>query len=142
VTGKQTLRAVVEAWNSHDVERILRLFHEDYENDQAPLPPMRGLAAYREHLERWFAAYPDLRVEILTLVAEGDTVCMEARLETVATGRGFFGEAPRGRRENRAMDVFVLREGKVWRQRGYWDFSLYTGRVAPVLDAASSVSLD
>jgi predicted ester cyclase len=136
MNAKETLFAVCDAWNSHDLDRILALFHEDFVNDQQPLPVMHGLAAYREHLERWFEAYPTLRVEFLTVVAEGDTVCTEARLETEPVGAGFFGAPPEGRRENRAMDVFVLRDGKVWRQRGYWDFSLYTGRVSPLVEDA------
>jgi steroid delta-isomerase-like uncharacterized protein len=131
-----TVRALVEAWNSHDVERICAFFHDDFENHQAPLPPVIGLDAYRRHLGEWFAAYPDLRLEIVSLFCEGDLVC----LETKATGtpaHTFFGvEAPHGR-DNRALDVLELRDGRVRRQRGYWDFSLWTGAPSPLVTAAN-----
>jgi predicted ester cyclase len=124
--------ALVEAWNSHDVERICAFFHEDFENWQAPLPTVRGLPAYREHLERWFSAYPDLRLEIVTLFAEGELVCLETRATGSPVGR-FFGREPAAAEGvNRALDVLVLRDGKVWRERGYWDFSLFTGERSPL----------
>jgi predicted ester cyclase len=131
-----TVRALVDAWNSHDVERICAFFHHDFENHQAPLPPVIGLDAYRRHLGEWFAAYPDLRLEIVSLFSEGDLVC----LETKATGtpaRPFFGvDRPRGT-DNRALDVLELRDGLVRHQRGYWDFSLWTGAPSPLVTAAN-----
>jgi steroid delta-isomerase-like uncharacterized protein len=131
-----TVRALVDAWNSHDVERICAFFHEDFENHQAPLPPVIGLEAYRRHLAEWFAAYPDLRLEIVTLFSEDDRVCLETRA-TGTPARSFFGvEAPRGR-DNRALDILDLRDGRVLRQRGYWDFSLWTGAPSPLVTAAN-----
>lgn len=129
---KEIVRALVEAWNSHDIERICSFFHEDFENDQAPLGVVRGLDAYRKHLREWFAAYPDLRVEIETLFAEGELVSLETRSVGSGAGPFFRVEPERGKRVNRALDVLVLRGGKVWRQRGYWDFSLWTGHRSPL----------
>ena len=131
------VRTLVDAWNSHDVERICAFFHEDFENWQAPLPTVRGLDAYRAHLAHWFRAYPDLRLTIVTLFADGDRVC----LETSATGSpvaAFFAAEPTANgRVNRALDVLELREGRVWRERGYWDFSLFAGAPSPLADGAS-----
>jgi predicted ester cyclase len=131
-----TVRALVEAWNSHDVDRVCAFFHEDFENHQAPLPAVIGLDAYRWHLREWFTAYPDLRLEIVTLFGQGDLVCLETRA-TGTAGHSFFGvEAPRGD-DNRALDVLELRHGRVLRQRGYWDFSLWTGAPSPLVTAAN-----
>ena len=130
--SKAIVAALVDAWNSHDVDQICAFFHEDFENWQAPLPPVRGLDAYREHLERWFAAYPDLRLEIVTLFAEGELVCLETRATGSPDGRFFGSEPARAEGVNRALDVLVLRDGKVWRERGYWDFSLFTGERSPL----------
>lgn len=137
--AKELVRALVDAWNGKDVEEICSFFHEDFENWQAPLGVVSGLDAYREHLRTWFEAFPDLRLEIVALFAECELVC----LETAASGLGrpssrFFGVSPaRGERVNRALDVLVLRDGKVWRQRGYWDFSLWTGRPSPLASDAA-----
>jgi ketosteroid isomerase-like protein len=134
----EIVQNVVAAWNSHDVERICSFFHEDFENWQSPLPPVRGLASYREHLRTWFRAYPDLRLEIVTLFAEGELVC----LETLASGSAaapFFDVEPRAAAGvNRALDILVLRDGKIWRERGYWDFSLWAGEVSPLARSIGS----
>jgi predicted ester cyclase len=131
-----TVRALVDAWNSHNLERICAFFHADFENHQAPLAPVIGLEAYRGHLGEWFAAYPDLHLEIVSLFSEGELVCLETR----ATGTpacSFFGvKAPRGH-DNRALDVLELRDGRVLRQRGYWDFSLWTGAPSPLVTATN-----
>ena len=121
------VRSLVDAWNSKEIEWISSFFHEDFENHQLPLPVVRGLEAYREHLRRWFEAYPDLRLEIVTIFARGNRVCLETRAEGTP-GATFFGVEPVPKRVNRALDIIELRDGKVWRQRGYWDFSLWTGR--------------
>lgn len=134
--AEQIVFELVEAWNSKDVDRICTFFHDDFENDQAPLPVVRGLAAYREHLQRWFDAYPDLRLKIVTLFSDGDLVCLETRA-TGSPRTAFYGvDAPR-RSVNRALDILELRNGKVWRQRGYWDFSLWTGHVSPLVDRSA-----
>jgi predicted ester cyclase len=104
-SSEAVVRDLVEAWNSHDIERICGFFHDDFENWQAPLPLVQGLAAYRRHLEHWFAAYPALRLEIVTLFAAGDRVCLETRA-TGTPSSMFFGVVAggeSGERENRAQ---------------------------------------
>jgi predicted ester cyclase len=126
------IRLLIEAWNSHDCGRIATFFHEDFENHQLPFAPIVGLPAYLEHCRHWFSAYRDFRIEVVTLFGELDLVCLESRGEGTRTGV-FFGCEPSGTTEvNFALDVFEFRAGKVARERGYWDFSVATGRLAPM----------
>jgi steroid delta-isomerase-like uncharacterized protein len=57
----------LEAWNSHEVERLLALMTEDieYRDDSWP-KPMRGHADVREFLEAIWRATPDMTFELLT----------------------------------------------------------------------------
>lgn len=127
----RTVVWLIDAWNSHDRGRIRPFFHDDFENHQLPFPPVIGLAAYLEHCGHWFEAYPDFRIEAVTLFGEGELVCLESRGEGTRV-HCFFGEEPSGRREvNFAIDVFEFEDGKIRRERGYWDFSVATGRPAP-----------
>jgi predicted ester cyclase len=128
----EIVRELVDAWNSHDIERIAAFFHDDFENWQLPIPTVRGLDAYRDHLRHWFAAYPDLRMEIVTLFADGDSVCLETRGVGTSSAPFFGGAGDSASNENRALDILELRDGKVWRERGYWDFSLFTGSASPL----------
>jgi predicted ester cyclase len=145
---EENLRAVerlIEAWNSHDLERIRPFFHDDFENHQLPFAPVIGLSAYLEHCRRWFDAYPDFRIEAVSLFGQGELVCLESRGEGTRRG-GFFGNEPSGRREvNFALDVLEFEDGRIRRERGYWDFSVATGGPAPMAgghtDAASAFFL-
>jgi predicted ester cyclase len=125
------MRALQEAWGSHDLERIAQFFHDDFENHQTPFEPVIGLAAYLRHCAHWFAAYPDLRFELVSVFGQGDLVCLEQR--TLGTSRSdFFGNQARRREEVvLSCDVFEFRDGKIARERGYWDFSVTTGKLAP-----------
>lgn len=125
------MRGLQAAWASHDLDRIAAFFHHDFENHQVPFEPVIGLEAYLQHCARWFDAYPDLRFECVSMFGQGNLVCVENR----ATGTGeaaFFGAVPVGRQAIfESCDVLEFRDGKVARQRGYWDFSVVTGGVAP-----------
>jgi steroid delta-isomerase-like uncharacterized protein len=125
------VRRLLAAWNSHDLERIGAFFAEDFENHQLPFPPVVGRAAYLEHCRHWFQAYPDFALEALTLFGEGDIVCLETR-GTGTRREAFFGNEASGRREaNYALDLLEFRDGLIVHERGYWDFSVYTGEPAP-----------
>jgi AcrR family transcriptional regulator/predicted ester cyclase len=130
--SKEIVATLVDAWNSQGIERICSFFHDDFENWQAPLPTVRGLSNYREHLRTWFTAYPDLRLEIVTLFAEGELVCLETRATGSPAGLFFNVEPTAAAGINRALDILELRDGKVWRERGYWDFSLFSGQPSPL----------
>jgi predicted ester cyclase len=128
----RAVRRLIDAWNSHDLGRIEPFFHENFENHQLPFAPVIGLAAYLEHCRHWFTAYPDFHLTALTLFGQGELVCLESRGEGTRVAP-FFGEPPGGRREvNFALDVLEFADGKVKRERGYWDFSVATGRPAPM----------
>jgi len=127
----EAVRRLVDAWNSHDLDRIGGFFHEDFENHQLPFPPVMGRAAYLEHCRHWFEAYPDFRMEALSLFGQAELVCLESRGSGTRHG-DFFGNEPSGRREvNYALDILEFRDGLIARERGYWDFSVATGRPAP-----------
>ncbi len=125
------MRGLQEAWASHDLDRIAAFFHPDFVNHQTPFEPVIGLEAYLRHCAHWFEAYPDLRFECVSMFGQGDLVCVENR----ATGTreaGFFGTGSSSREELfESCDVLEFRDGKVACQRGYWDFSVTTGEVAP-----------
>jgi predicted ester cyclase len=125
-------RRLVDAWNSHDLSRIATFFADRFENHQLPLPPVIGLPAYLEHCGRWFEAYPDFRIEIVTLLGRGELVCLESRASGTRS-EAFFGARPTGTRDvNCALDILEFEGGQIVRERGYWDFSVATGRVAPM----------
>lgn len=80
VQGRPTfLDRVCGATNSHDVERIVECFTEDYLNE-TPAHPSRGFQGRDQVRRSWtriLAAVPDLEAEVVRSDQVGDTVWSE-----------------------------------------------------------------
>ena len=72
----------IAAWNSHDLERILEHYDEDFEMSSPiiatlvgePSGKLRGKAAVRDYWAKALQKVPHLRFELLTALAGVDTV--------------------------------------------------------------------
>ena len=117
----------LEAWNSHEVDRLLALMTEDIEyRDDSWHKVMRGHADVREFLEATWRATPDMTFELLSgpYVLPG-----EPRAAFHWRGWGTHsgvleppGFAPTGRRwELDGVDLHEYRDGRVCRLRIVFD---------------------
>ncbi len=89
-------------------DHVLHLPPLERTNSPASAPLPRGRAALGESIRRVRADFPDLRVTVEDLVAEGDTVA--ARMTFAGTQRGpfdGFGAPPTGRRMEREVWAFA-----------------------------------
>jgi hypothetical protein len=91
--------AWVEAWNSHDVDRVLAHFHEDAEFASPLVPvltggtnPLHGVDAIRAYWEEGLRRLPDLHFE----------------LDSVHVGENVVGINYRNERGRSATEVLVL----------------------------------
>ena len=117
----------LDAWNSHEVDRLLALMSEDIEyRDDAWPKPMRGHADVREFLEATWRAMPDMTFELLSgpYVIPGEPrAALHWRGWATHTGPleppGF---APTGRRwELDGVDFHEYRDGRVCKLRIAFD---------------------
>jgi predicted ester cyclase len=111
VLGKQLVRRLVdEVVNAGDMRVLTEIYTE----------PMARAAA--RWIEPFRAAFPDFAMEIVQLVAEGDTVA--ARFHCSGTHLGEWrAHAPTGRRFERIDEVyfFEVRDGRLARAWGLED---------------------
>ena len=117
----------LEAWNSHEVDRLLALMTEDidYRDDSWP-KPMHGHADVREFLEAIWRATPDMTFEVL---AGPYVIPGEPRAAFHWRGWGTHtglldppGFAPTGRRwELDGVDLHEYRDGRVSKLRIVFD---------------------
>ena len=119
----------LEAWASHDPERVLAMITEDVVYDDSAWPmTMRGHADVRAFLEHSWRAFPDLRFEVV----EGPYIHPdEPKASTY--WRGFAthtgpidppGLAPTGKRiEFEGGDFHEYRDGKIARLRIVFDLA-------------------
>ena len=88
---KAVVEQTFEAVNRHDLEAFLECFHPDYLSEAPPHPDraFRGREIVRKNWSGIFADIPDIKVELVRCVSDGDTVWAEIR---------FFGTSREGRR--------------------------------------------
>ena len=89
--------ATYRAWNAHDADAVAAVFAEDAViREVGGAGEMRGRAAVRERAAALLTAFPDLGLERLELVIDGDRHA--DRWVLSGTHRGpLFGIAPTGR---------------------------------------------
>lgn len=112
-----TLRAVLDAFNAHDLDRIMTFFSADciLEMPRGPDPwgsRYVGAAAVKEGLRTRFAGIPDVRYEHDTHFVSGDIGVSQWTLR--GTSRD---GAPI---EVRGCDFFSFRDGKIVKKDSYW----------------------
>ena len=117
----------LEAWNSHEADRLLALMTEDIEyRDDSWHKTMRGHADVREFLEATWQATPDMTFELLTgpYVIPGEPRAA-FHWRGWGTHSGLLeppGFAPTGRRwELDGVDLHEYRDGRVCKLRIVFD---------------------
>ena len=102
--------------NTGRLDDAAALMREDYRQHSALVAP--GLAGFQAFFRGVRQAFPDLRLTIADLIAEGDKVV--ARIVGEGTHRGeFLGVPATGRRiRSESIDIFRIEDGKL---AEHWD---------------------
>lgn len=81
-TPDEVFERMVSAQNRHDLDGMVACFSRDYQSEQ-PFHPERnfiGQGGVRKNWDFFFKTVPDIRVDILSEVVEGDTVWSELHI--------------------------------------------------------------
>jgi steroid delta-isomerase-like uncharacterized protein len=120
--NKALVRSFYErVWNRGEVEAAAEVFAPDYvRHDLRPSQAEPGPAGQSKIAADFRAAFPDLRMEVALILAEGDLVAARWTTEGTNTGAGA-GRAPTGRRARfSGVNIFRISDGKVvelWNHR-------------------------
>jgi ketosteroid isomerase-like protein len=112
-----TLKAIIEAFNAHDLDRIMGFFAEDcvLEMPRGPDPwgaRSVGTAAVREGLRSRFAGIPDVRYDDDTHLVAGDVGISQWTLRGTSTANEKI--------EVRGCDFYTFRNGKIVKKDSFW----------------------
>jgi steroid delta-isomerase-like uncharacterized protein len=115
---------LIDAWNTHDLDRACAFFAADYEGDDiAQRETQLGPSGMREALSVYYRALPDVRFAIDDLVLEGEraVILWTAR----GTHRGSLMNIPPSNRAVavRGVSALTVRGGKVVRALYIWDLA-------------------
>lgn len=109
--NKQIVRKVIEAGlSSHNLELFGEFFDPSYQENQFGLKTT--IAGAKQDFESLFRAFPDYKLVIEDMAAEGDRVWL--RMTATGTNRGGFMGAPNGKSfKVTVIDILRLKNGKV-----------------------------
>ena len=119
-------RVLEEFWQSYggNVAVIDELFATDYVNHDLSKPPVRGIEEFKKWAiavrNSWLTGFPDYRITIEDLVAEGDKVAKRWTFRGTHTGE-FMGIPSTGKQvKMTAVTIYCFAGGKV--QEIYWNY--------------------
>jgi steroid delta-isomerase-like uncharacterized protein len=116
------VRRFYEALNAGDLDTVASL---GAPGAQATSIPFRATAGIREDLAGWLEAFPDARIEVKNVVAQGDHVVAEIVGSGTHTGtlRSPTGDVPATGRhmEMPLVEVYRFQDGKIAEMRYYFD---------------------
>ncbi len=115
-------RQVIDAWNAHDPERLVKQAHEKYMAESDTIPgPVTGAPGLREFMKVYVTAFPDIRFTIEQMFADGDFVV--TRWTATGTHGGVLMGIPATNRKTvtRGCTVSQHQDGKTIHDCIYWD---------------------
>jgi len=84
-----TVRSIEEAWDAGKLDQLDQYFAEDFDNSRSSVPGLpTGLAGAKMAHQGSMQSFPDRRVEILDVIAQGDRVFVRNRV--TGTNQGGF----------------------------------------------------
>ncbi|HYL09866.1 MAG TPA: nuclear transport factor 2 family protein [Candidatus Acidoferrales bacterium] len=120
MAGQEAVEQRFAAWSSHDADKVIGFYTDDIAYEDVPLGrTSHGKAELRKFVEDTFAAFPDLKVEVVS-----SSICRGHGVSEVvwsATDKGFLKTDKRF--SIRMVSVFELREGKVSRNEDFYDLA-------------------
>jgi steroid delta-isomerase-like uncharacterized protein len=118
----KVVRHAFDAWNAHDPERLAKVLDEKYVSESDTVPaPINGRDGARQFMQIYLKAFPDIHVDVVQMLADGDFVV--TRWTAKGTQRGeLMGIPPTNRRViTNGCTVSQLRNGKVVHEWLFWD---------------------
>ena len=132
------LRFYEEVWDKGNVEFAREVFHDDYvRHDLRPTPALPGGAGQARIAADFRAAFPDLRMRVELILAEGELVAARWTATGYHSGRWAAVEPTGKTVEFSGVNIFRFRDGKVaeiWNHRD--DLGLMTQLGAEVYAGA------
>ncbi len=115
--NEKVVRDFIAAWSRLDVDELVGYFTDDGIYHNMPIDPVQGTDALRGFIKAFLANWSKTDWEIVTLIAQGDTVIAERMDKTIADGKPV--NLP-------CVGVFEMRDSKIAVWRDYFDMGTYT----------------
>jgi predicted ester cyclase len=113
-----------KVWNNKSETAVDEMFAEDGVGHGLPGGPIRGPEAFKVYQRQLLEAYPDLRVEVIDTVVEGDKIAARCRVTGIHQGHSLGIVATNNPVDFNGMVILHLRDGKIveaWNEFNFTD---------------------
>jgi predicted ester cyclase len=120
-----------EVINQGRLDAIDELFTEDYV-DHGPMGDMNGRATFRQLVEQWRDAVPDVHCTVDNLIVEGDLAGWTVHTTGTHTGDGLGFPATGKRFATVSANIGRMRDGKAaehWAEQGMFPMLVQLGMI-------------
>ena len=116
--------AINQAWNSHDMEKVLSFYSPDYvAEDVGQAFLVRGQDGVRAMLETYWQAFPDLEFTVIDAVVQDSRVAIVWMAEGTHQGT-IMNIPPTGHRVAvRGVSIIDVEDGLIVRGQYIWDLA-------------------
>ena len=118
------IREFIAAWSRLDAGELAGYFAEEGVYHNMPSGPVQGRGNIEQFIAGFIAPWQSTDWEIITLLADGDTVVVERLDKTVVAGSEV--NLP-------CLGVFEMADGKIRAWRDYFDLTTYTDALTAAL---------
>ncbi|MFN2581129.1 MAG: ester cyclase [Candidatus Dormibacteria bacterium] len=129
-----------EIINQRQFDKIDEYFAEDFV-DHGPGIELHGREAFRQNVNQWVGAFPDVRVEVSNVVVDGDTAGWLVRAVGTHTGDTLGFPATGKKMDVYSPNIGRMRDGKAvehWSEQGMLETLQQLG-VIPAMSAPQPV---
>ena len=124
--NKEIALSLIEALNARDLGLWSRHLSDDYAADHPGVSVLLDKSRSIAYHQRFVTAFPDIRFDVLSVLAEGDRVLVQwlgsgTHTERLATVTGETIPPTRRRATVSGVMITQTRDGKVVRGWFYWD---------------------
>ena len=107
-------RYIEEAFNGGRVELLEQFLAPSYVFHDAPPNVAPGIEGVRQTIRMFHGAFPDLKITLEEMVAEGDLVCARATTRGTHSGQPMMGIAATGKKfVMRGMTMVRIQNGRI-----------------------------
>jgi steroid delta-isomerase-like uncharacterized protein len=135
------LRGMYKAFDAKDMDRVLSYSHPDARVTNMAFGATMSI---RDYETNWANAFPDSKVEVVTLVAQGDIVIAEFVGRGTHTGAlvGPAGTLPPTHRplDMRFVEIWQFRNGKIAAGRMYFDSATFYRQLGITVPAEAATA--
>jgi steroid delta-isomerase-like uncharacterized protein len=120
--NKAAMTQIYNAFNTGNTADLANVVQADVvEHSPDPNIPETGIEGLKKAIEMYRGSFPDLKMEVTSMTAEGDVVTTHYRM--TGTNTGPMGEMPATNKalDIAGVDIIKFKEGKATEHWGYYE---------------------